>query len=95
MAAWVKSPPPPPFFSAPTLALSQTVLRRFLKARKWDVDAAATMLSNYYTWRETMGDLGVKDIINVIRMGCFYFSGRALDGTPLVVIPCSRSVFCF
>jgi hypothetical protein len=36
---------------------TQTVLRRFLKARQYVVSAAADMLRNYYAWRKAQGAL--------------------------------------
>jgi hypothetical protein len=32
----------------------------------------------------------VADILPELRMGVFYFHGRAMDNTPLVVIECAK-----
>jgi hypothetical protein len=64
---------------------------RFLRARKWDVDAAENMLVETLRYRTTFQGIGIdaitlKSVMNEIREGKSFFHGVDKEGRPISYI---------
>jgi len=70
----------------PKVELDEAICRRFLRARKGDMDAAANGIRKYVEWRETAkpGDLTAEDVKVEMATGKGYFHGQDRCGRSIV-----------
>eukprot|EP01134_Creolimax_fragrantissima_P006663 CFRG6663T1 len=61
-------------------------LRRFLKARNYNIKAAMAMRDEDLTFRDQIGPLDENQFVKMFKMGVSYLHGRAMDGTPINII---------
>ena len=57
---------------------------RFLVARKGNIGQAAAMMRSAVDWHSSNFPSRNMEIVTVFRTGCFFYHGKALDGTPIL-----------
>ncbi|KAI8997502.1 CRAL-TRIO domain-containing protein [Pilobolus umbonatus] len=68
--------------------LSEGTANRYLRARKWDLEAAKTMLNNSVNWRREYrpDQINPESIRSEVEAGKMYFSGYDKAGRPLWIM---------
>lgn len=57
---------------------------RFLLARKGNLDQAAAMMRSALDWHSSNFPAKKVEIVSALQTGCFFYHGKALDGTPIL-----------
>jgi CRAL/TRIO domain len=57
---------------------------RFLLARKGNLDQAAAMMRSALDWHSSNFPTKNVEIVRALQTGCFFYHGKALDGTPIL-----------
>ncbi|KNC75441.1 hypothetical protein SARC_12029, partial [Sphaeroforma arctica JP610] len=66
---------------------NDVTLRRFLVARKYVLKDAITMRDDDLRYRREISPATDEELAVIIRMGTFYYHGRARDNTPIFITP--------
>ncbi|KAI3455207.1 hypothetical protein Pfo_011870 [Paulownia fortunei] len=77
----------------PSKDIDDLTLRRFLRARDFDVEKASSMLMKYLAWRRTFvpkGTISESEIPNQIAQNKMFMQGRDKQGRPIAVVFGSR-----
>ena len=57
---------------------------RFLVARKGNIEQAAAMMRSAVDWHSSNFPSRNMEIVTAFKTGCFFYHGKALDGTPIL-----------